>query len=54
MAIQAVRRQVQRAIFIPFNGDVAGRKGGVFHLLIRFDPVKDVSLLAPEGVRVGN
>ncbi|SAI57482.1 Uncharacterised protein [Enterobacter bugandensis] len=54
MAVQAVRRQVQRAVFIPFNGDVAWRERSILHLLIRFDPVKDVTLLAPEGVRVGN
>ena len=54
VTIEAVRRQVQGAIFIPFNGDIAGRKGGVLHLLIRFDPVKDMALLTPEGVRGGD
>ena len=54
VTVQTVCRQVQRAIFIPFNGDVTGRKGGVLYLLIRFDPVKDMALLTPEGVRGGN
>ncbi|SAE43988.1 Uncharacterised protein [Enterobacter cloacae] len=54
MAVQAVRRQVQRAVFIPFNGDVARRERGVLYLLIRFDPVEDVALFTPECVRAGN
>ncbi|SAG08534.1 Uncharacterised protein [Enterobacter hormaechei] len=54
MAVQAVRRQVQRAVFIPFNGDVARRERGVLYLLIRFDPVEDVTLFTPERVRAGN
>ncbi|MNS56602.1 hypothetical protein D3C72_894640 [compost metagenome] len=52
MAVQTVRCKVQRAVFIPFDGDVAWRKRGVFHLLIRRDPVKNFALLTPEGIRV--
>ncbi|MOA19605.1 hypothetical protein D3C78_1400000 [compost metagenome] len=54
MSVQAVGREIQRAVFIPFNGDFTRRKRGVFHLLIRLDPVKDFALLAPEGVRIRN
>ncbi len=54
MTIQAVGGEVQRAVFIPFNRDIAGGKGGVLDRLIRGDPVKNFALLAPEGVRVGN
>jgi hypothetical protein len=54
VAVEAVSGEVQRAVFIPFNGDVARREGGVFHARIGFDPVKDFALLAPEGIRVGD
>jgi hypothetical protein len=31
VAVEAVGGEVQRAVFIPFNGDVARREGGVLH-----------------------
>ncbi|CCJ90048.1 hypothetical protein BN132_1976 [Cronobacter turicensis 564] len=52
VSVKAVRREVQRAVFIPFNRDIAGRERGVFYLLVGRDPVKDFTLLAPERVRV--
>ena len=50
MAVKAVCRQIQRAVLVPFNGHITGGKGGVFHLLVRFDPVENFSLFAPEGI----
>ena len=54
MAVKAVCRQIQRAVLVPFNGHITGGKGGVFHFLVRFDPVKNFSLFAPEGIRYVN
>ena len=50
MAVKAVCRQIQRAVLVPFNGHITGGKGGVFHLLVRCDPVENFSLFAPEGI----
>ncbi|CCK16116.1 hypothetical protein BN136_2126 [Cronobacter universalis NCTC 9529] len=52
MPVKTVRREVQRAVFIPFNRDIAGCERGVFHLLVGRYPVKDFALFAPERVRV--
>ncbi len=54
MAVETVGREVQGAIFIPFDGDVSRRERGIFHLCVRFDPIEDFTLLAPEGIGVAD
>lgn len=54
MTVETVGREVQGAIFIPFDGDVSRRERGIFHLCVRFNPIEDFTLLAPEGIGVGN
>ena len=54
VAVETVSRQVQRTVFVPFDGDIAGSKGGVFNFRIRPNPVEDLSLFTPERVRVGD
>ncbi|MNI70959.1 hypothetical protein D3C73_1268050 [compost metagenome] len=54
MTVKAVRCQIQRAIFVPFNGHIAGCKRGVLYQAIRLHPIENFSLLAPKCVGVGN
>ena len=52
MAIQAVGRDVEQAILIPLDGDVARIVGGVLDAGVGGHPVEDLALLPPEGVRI--
>ncbi len=52
MAVQTVGRDVEQAVFIPFDGDVARIIGGVLDLGVGLHPVEDLALLAPEGIRI--
>ena len=52
MAVKTVRREVQCAVFKPFNRNIARFERGVFNLLIRLNPVEDFALFAPERVRI--
>lgn len=54
MAVKVVYHQIQHAVLAPFNGHITKDRGGVFHLLARFDPVKSFSLSAPEDIRYVN
>ncbi|CPR70395.1 Uncharacterised protein [Salmonella enterica subsp. enterica serovar Bovismorbificans] len=54
MAVKTVRRQIQRAVLVPFNRHIAWRKGGVFHFLVRRDPIENFSLFAPKRIGVVN
>ncbi len=46
------RRQIQRAVLVPFNRNMAWRKGGVVHFLVRRDPIENFSLFAPKRIGV--
>ncbi|MNH07677.1 hypothetical protein D3C79_670740 [compost metagenome] len=52
MAIQAVGRDVEQAVLIPLDGDVARIVGGVLDSGVGLHPVEDLALLTPEGVRI--
>ena len=52
MAIETVGRDVELAIFKPFDGDMARIVGGVLDLAIGFHPVENFSLLSPEGIEI--
>ena len=50
--VDAVGRDVERAVLVPFDRDVVGRVGGVLDLGVGLDPVDALAHLAPEPVRV--
>ena len=52
VAVEAVGGEVQGAVFIPFDGNVTWREGGILHAGVGAHPVKDFPLLAPECIRV--
>ncbi len=52
VAIQAVGRDVQRAVGEPLDVHVVIVEGGAFDLGERFDPVQPRGLLAPEAVGI--
>ena len=52
MPVEAVGRDVQRAVVIPADMDIA-RVADVLHLRIGLDPVQALALLAPEFCRIG-
>jgi hypothetical protein len=54
MAVDAVPRDVQHAIFEPFDGDFAGREGRVFDLGEGLDPADALRLLGPEAARIAH
>ncbi len=52
MAIQAVGRDVERAVGEPFDINMVIVEGGAFDLGERLDPVQPCGLLAPEAVGI--
>ena len=54
MAIQAVRRSVELAIFKPFYRKFVVVVGGIFYFGVRLDPVNPLAMLAPECFRILN
>src|SRR5262249_40832102 len=54
MPVDAVRRDVEHAVLVPFDRDVVRIVRGVLDLGIRLDPVDALAVLAPERVRVAD
>ena len=52
MAVDAVGRNVERAVFVPFDVHVAKIVAGVFYLGVGLDPVDPFAVLAPKGLGV--
>ena len=52
MPVDAVGRDVERAVLVPLDRDVVGIVGGVLDLGVGLDPVDALADLAPEPVRV--
>ena len=52
MAIDAVRRNVERAVLEPFDPYPAGIEAGVLHLRIRLDPLNSLAVIIPKSIRV--
>ena len=50
--VDAVGRDVEFAVFIPVDADIAGGKAGILDLGIGGDPVKPLPVLAPERIRI--
>jgi hypothetical protein len=54
MPVDAVGRDVQRAVFEPFDAEILQPVGGVLHRGEGLDPIELLAFLAPEAVRVGD
>ena len=54
MAVQTVRRRVQRAIGKPVDMQVAGIIGDIADLAVGLDPVDSLSMRGPERIGIGN
>ena len=54
VAVDAVGRDVERAVLEPLDRDVVVVEGGVLDPGVGLDPVEPLALLAPEGVRIGD
>ena len=54
VAVDAVGRDVERAVLEPLDRDVVVVEGGVLDPGVGLDPVEPLALLAPERVRVGD
>src|SRR5262249_45112918 len=52
MAVDAVGRDVERAVLVPFDRDGVGRVAGVLDPGVGLDPVDALAVLAPELVRI--
>ena len=54
VAVQAVGRNIQRAVFIPFDIKIMRVIADIFDLGVRLDPVNALAMFAPEAFRVIN
>ena len=54
MAIQAVGRHIEHAVFVPAHMQVTGVEGHITDLGERLDPVEALADTPPECIRIGN
>ena len=52
VTVDAVCGDIEGSVLEPFDVDIAGLKGDVFHFGEGFDPVQTLAVLGPEGVWV--
>jgi hypothetical protein len=54
MPVDAIRRDVERAVLEPADIDIVVGEGGVLDLRVRLDPVEPLAVLGPEGLGVAD
>lgn len=54
ITIKTIYHQIQHTILIPFNKHITKNKKNIFHLLIKFNPIKNFSLFTPKNIKYIN